>query len=63
MTNLSQVFGWGESQYGQLGMGRDVAIVTHPKPVTSLLDQQIVKIACGGHHSLALTETGRYAAD
>ncbi|XP_014770177.1 probable E3 ubiquitin-protein ligase HERC4 [Octopus bimaculoides] len=58
MSNV--VFCWGNSQDGQLGIGADdVHIVTSPKQLYSDdINNLIVSIACGQHHTLIALENG-----
>ena len=52
----ASVWAWGYNRYGQLGIG-DYANRNTPAPVTSLTD--IVAIAAGLTHSLALDNSGK----
>ncbi|KAI8929896.1 regulator of chromosome condensation 1/beta-lactamase-inhibitor protein II [Entophlyctis helioformis] len=62
------VFSWGNPQYGQLGDGSDHSYIAgtnklvnqpqSPKPITKLDGKNIVSIACGTNHSLAVDDTG-----
>lgn len=56
---VSQVYGWGNNRYGQVGTG---GTGTYPRPtlITSLVNAEVVQIACGQFHSLAVTRDGRY---
>ncbi|GAM28779.1 hypothetical protein SAMD00019534_119550 [Acytostelium subglobosum LB1] len=63
VTEEGEVFGWGSSQHGQLGLGMmtDVVTVDTSKPVRigeSLLAEYVIKVACGAFHTLVLTSTG-----
>ncbi|XP_046564861.1 uncharacterized protein LOC124273631, partial [Haliotis rubra] len=49
------VYGWGRSQYGQVGVGTRHHY-TRPMLIESLLSETVVSIECGQYHSLALTE-------
>ncbi|XP_071082712.1 uncharacterized protein [Haliotis cracherodii] len=49
------VYGWGRSQYGQVGVGTRHSY-TRPMLIESLLPEMVVSIECGQYHSLALTE-------
>jgi len=55
MTNL-YVFGSGDC--GQLGLGEDVDLHKRPFLHPYFSDKQIVAVAAGGLHSLALSSTG-----
>lgn len=56
------VVSWGTGYFGQLGHDDDASLHS-PKMITDLeprvLGAQVVKVACGGSHSAALTDTGR----
>jgi alpha-tubulin suppressor-like RCC1 family protein len=51
-----QVFAWGLDNYGQLGIGRSGDSTN--SPVQSLVLTQIVAIAAGSYHSVALDQSG-----
>ena len=54
-----KLFSWGDNTYGQLGIGSQVTTFTgRPTEVTSLRSVPLVRIACGGWHSFALTISG-----
>uniref|UniRef100_W8C2G6 Protein RCC2 n=1 Tax=Ceratitis capitata TaxID=7213 RepID=W8C2G6_CERCA len=52
---------FGRNPSGQLGLP-DVKICEKPTPVIGLENFNIVQVACGRHHSLFLTDTGRVYA-
>ncbi|KAI9144320.1 regulator of chromosome condensation 1/beta-lactamase-inhibitor protein II [Paraphysoderma sedebokerense] len=52
-----EVFVIGQGDCGQLGLGTDVLEAEKPRKIQSLIG--VVDIACGGLHSLALTEDGK----
>ncbi|KAK9237536.1 regulator of chromosome condensation 1/beta-lactamase-inhibitor protein II [Lipomyces kononenkoae] len=59
----NRVMAWGLNQYGQCGIpnegaGEDGAVVTSPTYVDVLKDKDIISIAGGEHHSIALSSTG-----
>lgn len=53
-----QVFTWGRGKYGQLGHGSTQNIKL-PVAVKALVDHDVIQIACGGDHTLAITSDGR----
>ncbi|XP_066285129.1 uncharacterized protein [Branchiostoma lanceolatum] len=53
-----QVYAWGSSTYGQLGLG-DWDRQTHPTLVTQLKDLFCVSVTTGQYHSAALDGEGR----
>ncbi|KAL5981289.1 hypothetical protein ACLOJK_015344 [Asimina triloba] len=59
---------WGKSKRGQLGLGKGVTEAMVPSKVEALADENIVKVALGWGHALALTRDGKlfgwgYAAE
>jgi alpha-tubulin suppressor-like RCC1 family protein len=59
------VWAWGDNHYGELGnpgfnfSSKDIKPDNHPKPVHCGSLTNVVAIAAGGKHSLALTEKGK----
>ncbi|KAI8335728.1 regulator of chromosome condensation 1/beta-lactamase-inhibitor protein II [Chlamydoabsidia padenii] len=53
------VFVFGSGDTGQLGLGDSMLIRKRPMPLKVLDDKKIVDIACGGMHTLAVTEDGQ----
>lgn len=57
-----RVMAWGLNQFGQCGIpsqgGEDGAIVSGPTYVDALDGKNIIQIAGGEHHSIALSNTG-----
>jgi regulator of chromosome condensation len=52
-----QVYSFGRGNYGQLGHGgEDDSLI--PKRIMTLSGKSIIQIACGDHHSLALSKSG-----
>jgi hypothetical protein len=49
------LWAWGQNEDGKLGIGESQFYEPTPKKV---LLEGVKKIACGGHHSLAITENG-----
>lgn len=61
ITQDKKVLTWGLNQFGQCGISselEDGSIVPVPTEVQSLSDKNIVQIAAGEHHTLALSEDG-----
>lgn len=52
------VFSWGSSRFGQLGIG-NIQRSCHPVFIETLAKEEIVSVACGQYHSLALSKDGR----
>ena len=53
-----QVYSWGSSQFGQLGVGI-TSHLSHPKLVETLSEENIVQVSAGQYHSLAISKSGR----
>lgn len=59
INEWGQLFAWGSNSSGQCGLENDsTATYPSPKLVKSLATKQVVQIACGQFHSLALTNSG-----
>eukprot|EP00698_Gefionella_okellyi_P004923 TRINITY_DN14549_c0_g1_i1.p1 TRINITY_DN14549_c0_g1~~TRINITY_DN14549_c0_g1_i1.p1 ORF type:complete len:427 (+),score=85.28 TRINITY_DN14549_c0_g1_i1:85-1281(+) len=52
-----KVYTWGGDEYGQLGLGSRVDI-EQPTVVSALTGKQVVSVAAGDYHSVALTAQG-----
>ena len=50
-NNKSKVYGWGQAEYGQIGM----RLVSSNQPVEVRVDGKIVRVACGSNHSAFLS--------
>ena len=48
----------GSGDNGQLGLGEDLVECAKPRPVLAFGDLLVKAVACGGMHTLALTEDG-----
>ena len=63
VTSVGELYSWGHNGYGQLGQGLTVTsghLVPFPHRIEGLLDGiPITKVACGGHHTLALSREGK----
>ena len=53
-----QVFSWGQSRYGQLGLGLKGQSVSTPQIIQSLQGIPFAQISAGSAHSFALTLSG-----
>ncbi|KAI8333527.1 regulator of chromosome condensation 1/beta-lactamase-inhibitor protein II [Chlamydoabsidia padenii] len=53
------VFVFGSGDTGQLGLGDSMLSRKRPMPLKVLDDKKIVDVACGGMHTLAVTEDGQ----
>ncbi|KAK2857090.1 hypothetical protein Q5P01_005825 [Channa striata] len=53
-TLQTEVWSWGHGEHGQLGQGENLARL-QPLCIKSLNNKEVVLVAAGAHHSLALT--------
>ncbi|OCT70081.1 probable E3 ubiquitin-protein ligase HERC4 isoform X2 [Xenopus laevis] len=56
LNDKGQVFSWGHAAHGQIGVSIAEDYIRVPRNIKSLSDIQIVQVACGHHHSLALSK-------
>jgi alpha-tubulin suppressor-like RCC1 family protein len=56
LSENGDVYSFGRGNYGQLGHASEENCLI-PKLVDTLSGRHVVKIACGDHHSLALTDS------
>ncbi|XP_072095264.1 probable E3 ubiquitin-protein ligase HERC4 isoform X2 [Mobula birostris] len=56
LNDNGQVFAWGLAKDGQLGLITTEEFVRVPRTLKALVEVQIVQVACGYHHSLALSK-------
>ena len=52
------VYAWGHNGYSQLGNGTTNQGTAPVQVCTNLLIKQVVEVACGSHHSMALAADG-----
>jgi alpha-tubulin suppressor-like RCC1 family protein len=64
-TSLGNVYGWGASDQGQLGLSSNLwsrdgqaKEITRPRLIHELLDNKIQQVACGAFHSAVVTTDG-----
>ncbi|KAL3529964.1 hypothetical protein ACH5RR_009286 [Cinchona calisaya] len=57
VTKQGEIFSWGEESGGRLGHGVD-SDVLHPKLIDGLSNMNIELVACGEHHTCAVTLSG-----
>uniref|UniRef100_A0A7N0VAS9 Uncharacterized protein n=1 Tax=Kalanchoe fedtschenkoi TaxID=63787 RepID=A0A7N0VAS9_KALFE len=57
VTRQGEIFSWGQESGGRLGHGVD-SDVLHPKLIDALSNTSIELVACGEHHSCAVTLSG-----
>ncbi|XP_063377365.1 probable E3 ubiquitin-protein ligase HERC4 [Cydia fagiglandana] len=58
LDEWGQPFSWGSDILGQLGSNLGSHTQDKPKIVKSLATRNVIQIACGSYHSLALTNNG-----
>ncbi|XP_059000409.1 RCC1 and BTB domain-containing protein 1 isoform X3 [Mustela lutreola] len=57
-TEDGVVYAWGHNGYSQLGNGTTNQGIAPIQVCTNLLIKQVVEVACGSHHSMALAADG-----
>ncbi|KAI3355838.1 hypothetical protein L3Q82_004401 [Scortum barcoo] len=57
-----ELFAWGHNGYSQLGNGTTNQGVAPVLVSASLLNKKVTEVACGSHHSMALTDSGEVYA-
>ncbi|XP_011298019.1 RCC1 and BTB domain-containing protein 1-like [Fopius arisanus] len=58
LTAKGEVYSWGHNGYCELGNGSSNQGSTPTKVASNFEEKAIISVACGSHHSLALTEDG-----
>lgn len=58
MFIMIQLYSWGSSKYGQLGVGK-IGQSPQPMLVARLSEEKIVTIEAGQYHSMAITCDGK----
>ncbi|XP_063763057.1 RCC1 and BTB domain-containing protein 2 isoform X1 [Eleginops maclovinus] len=61
-TADGEVFAWGHNGYSQLGNGTTNHGLTPALVSTNLLSKRVTEVACGSHHTIALTTDGEVFA-
>lgn len=56
------MFAWGHNGYSQLGNGTTNHGLTPALVSTNLLSKRVTEVACGSHHTIALTTDGEVTA-
>lgn len=57
LNEWGQIFSWGSNSNGQLGLNLQESVNLWPKMIKPLATKQVVQVACGRSHSLALTSS------
>uniref|UniRef100_A0A9J7Y016 Regulator of chromosome condensation (RCC1) and BTB (POZ) domain containing protein 1 n=1 Tax=Cyprinus carpio carpio TaxID=630221 RepID=A0A9J7Y016_CYPCA len=57
-TEEGELYAWGHNGYSQLGNGTTNQGVSPILVTTNLQNKKVTEVACGSHHSLALTHEG-----
>ena len=58
LTNKGKMYSWGHNGYSQLGLGSVNQGILPALVTAGLGESRIIQIACGSHHSLALSSDG-----
>jgi alpha-tubulin suppressor-like RCC1 family protein len=59
LTKEGEVFGWGNSEYGQFGLVTEEQQLASPVHLPLGLGEPVVEVASGGSQCLVLTQSGR----
>ncbi|XP_053547813.1 probable E3 ubiquitin-protein ligase HERC4 [Bombina bombina] len=62
LNDKGQVYSWGLAADGQIGVSGVEEFIRVPRNIKSLSEIQIVQVACGYHHSLALSKVSEVYA-
>lgn len=57
LTTNGVLFSYGKNNFGSLGLGGRI-FAASPQQITKLSNKKIISVACGFHHSLALSDIG-----
>ena len=58
LTDMGQVFVWGNGEQGQLGLGMSIKSINFPTLVSSLRHEFILDIVCGNSFMLSISQSG-----
>ncbi|KAM9812971.1 RCC1 and BTB domain-containing protein 2-like [Syngnathus typhle] len=61
-TSDGEVYAWGHNGYSQLGNGTVNNGLTPALVCTNLKNKKVIEVACGSHHTIALTTEGEVYA-
>ncbi|XP_014916266.1 RCC1 and BTB domain-containing protein 1-like [Poecilia latipinna] len=61
-TDDGELFAWGHNGYSQLGNGTTNQGVAPVVVSANLINKKVMEVACGSHHSMALTDSGEVYA-
>jgi hypothetical protein len=56
LTGNGEVYAWGLNRYGQIGVDKENTVIFKPMKLSDFNNEKVIAVACGGCHSLALTE-------
>eukprot|EP00802_Teleaulax_amphioxeia_P010570 Tamp_10598.p1 GENE.Tamp_10598~~Tamp_10598.p1 ORF type:complete len:395 (+),score=-2.64 Tamp_10598:603-1787(+) len=59
VTRSGKVFAWGNGDDGQLGLGKKQSKLSPTQVMGALAKVHVAMVACGFHHTAALTDQGR----
>uniref|UniRef100_F1L139 RCC1 and BTB domain-containing protein 1 n=1 Tax=Ascaris suum TaxID=6253 RepID=F1L139_ASCSU len=62
LSQNGEVFSWGHNAFGQLGLGSTTVGIAPSLVGDTLSGHNVVQIACGSHHSVAVTDRGEIFA-
>jgi len=56
LTNKGEVYTWGKTEHGRLGISLTQELISTPQLVTALTDKNITRVAAGGGYSYAISD-------
>ena len=59
VTSEGHVLAWGSNKYGQCGTWGQAELIRRPQFVSGLFGHRCTSVACGGGHTLAVTDAGK----
>uniref|UniRef100_A0AAR2LBV3 BTB domain-containing protein n=1 Tax=Pygocentrus nattereri TaxID=42514 RepID=A0AAR2LBV3_PYGNA len=62
IATAGEVYAWGHNGYSQLGNGTTNHGLTPALVSTNLINKRVTEVACGSHHTIALTTEGEVYA-
>lgn len=62
VSSDGEIYSWGHNGYCQLGNGGSTQGLSPSLINTNVLGKKVTKVACGSHHSMALTQDGEIYA-
>ena len=58
VSSIGEVYSWGSGSFGQLGHNDELSTLESPTKISSLVEKNVVGIACGTTYSAVITNNG-----